>query len=131
MKNSLCLLSLALLGVTFPSVAQQNSVWTDPSGRFTLSFADLGWSGPQQAETADGYILAVENLSLSRNRTVPAVCAVRHAPPARNFPEDRINAMTDGLTERALQTFHHTQAPIQNLTRLEIDGVHVVDYVTE
>ncbi|MFT3728780.1 MAG: hypothetical protein QM759_13230 [Terricaulis sp.] len=131
MKTLSCLVLLSLVGVSIPSGAQQSSVWTDPSGRFTLSFAELGWSGPQQPETEDGYILAVENLELSRGRAVPDVCAVRHAPPARNFPADRINAMTDGLSESVLQRFHHTQAPIQNLMRLEIDGVHVVDYVTE
>jgi hypothetical protein len=117
-----------------PASRSASPSWTDPSGRFSLTYSHLGWSGPPLSPTDDGYLLAVENPSLQANSAGPRVCAVRHAPPVRvetGAPQDRINALTTGLTERQLQVFHHTTAPIQNLTFMQIDGVAVVDYVTE
>ncbi|WP_395648123.1 hypothetical protein [Terricaulis sp.] len=129
LARSVLLAFITLASVSIQARAQDSARWTDPSGRFSLAFADLGWSGPPAPPGETQYLLAVQNPSLPSS-----LCAVRRAPPAQaqaGLPQEAVNTLTTRLTERQLQTFHHTNAPVRNLTFLDIGGVAVADYVIE
>ncbi len=107
--------------------------WTDPTGRVTLAFDELGWTPIDRAnlQLEEGDILLIEHNAFQADRQM-RVCAMRSvlapdAPPG--MTHDQVNQAIELRTHADYE--RTVGAPLTSLSRATLSGVAVATFTFE
>lgn len=132
MRNILaCVITIWALGAA--SAHAQTSVWTDPTGTFSLSYEALGWTpiAPADLQPEEGDVLLLEHNGFQAGGQM-RMCGVRSVPvpqAPRGMAQSRANL---AVTNRSQADFENvTRAALSDFSRSDMNGVAVAAFSFE
>ncbi|MBI3438156.1 MAG: hypothetical protein HY054_05810 [Proteobacteria bacterium] len=124
LRNALTV-AIAMVCTFVPPSQAQTSTWTEPGGRFSLSFQ--GWTAlPNERAVAAGDMLIIaRNDSMQDHRT--RICALSQRPPhTLDGGQDAANVYLDRVTASDVQ--QNVGQPVRNFVHGRTGGVATLDY---